>query len=106
MAIELNENNFSDEVLKSTTPVLVDFWATWCMPCKMLAPTIDAVNDAYADKLKVCKLDVDKAQNVASKYGIMSIPAVLLFVKGEVAEQLVGTQPKAVFDDMLKKYIK
>ena len=98
--------NFEAEVLKSETPVLVDFWAGWCMPCKMVAPIIEQLADQYVGKLKVAKLDVDENPEIASKYGIMSIPSVFLFKGGAKIDQMVGARPKAQFDEMLKKYIK
>lgn len=98
--------NFEAEVLKSETPVLVDFWAGWCMPCKMVAPIIEQLADQYVGKLKVAKLDVDESPEIASKYGIMSIPSVFLFKGGVKIDQMVGARPKAQFDEMLKKYIK
>ena len=98
--------NFEAEVLKSETPVLVDFWAGWCMPCKMVAPIIEQLADQYVGKLKVAKLDVDENPEIASKYEIMSIPSVFLFKGGVKIDQMVGARPKAQFDEMLKKYIK
>ena len=86
--------DFDKEVLQSEIPVLVDFWADWCGPCKALAPTVDAIADETAGKLKVVKLDTDKAPTVAAKYGIMSIPTLILFKKGGVVEQLVGMMSK------------
>ena len=98
--------NFEAEVLKSETPVLVDFWAGWCMPCKMVAPIIEQLADQYVGKLKVAKLDVDENPEIASKFVIMSIPSVFLFKGGVKIDQMVGARPKAQFDEMLKKYIK
>ena len=97
----LNENNFEAEVLKSEIPVLVDFWATWCGPCKMLAPTIAKIVDERAGSLKVCKLDVDEEPEIATKYGISSIPTLKVFVNGEVVRSSVGVQPKAAIESML-----
>ena len=94
MAIMLTDQNFEQEVLQSQVPVLVDFWAEWCGPCRMLAPTIDAIAKEYEGKLKVCKLNVDEASEMASKYGVMSIPTLMLFKNGAVAEQTVGALPK------------
>src|SRR5664279_4971464 len=92
--VKIDENNFESEVLKSELPVMVDFWAEWCGPCRALAPTVDAIAQEYAGKLKVCKLDVQAEASVASKYGVSSIPTLLVFKGGEVAERLVGMQPK------------
>ncbi|MBQ9062543.1 MAG: thioredoxin [Eubacterium sp.] len=97
----LNENNFEAEVLKSEIPVLVDFWATWCGPCKMLAPTIAKIADERAGSVKVCKLDVDEEPEIAAKYGISSIPTLKVFVNREVVRSSVGVQPKAAIESML-----
>ncbi len=90
----VNAENFEQEVLKSDIPVLVDFWAPWCGPCKALAPTIDDVANETAGRLKVVKLDIDEAPGVAAKYGVQSIPTLILFKKGDIVEQLVGMMPK------------
>ena len=100
--IILNENNFDDEVLKSDKPVLVDFWATWCGPCRMLAPTIAKIAEEQEGKVKVCKLDVDEAQEIAIRYGISSIPTLMAFVDGEIRGRLVGVQPKGAIEALLK----
>jgi len=94
MAITLTKDNFKQEVLQSDIPVLVDFWAEWCGPCKMLSPTIDEISKEYAGKLKVAKLNIDEAAEIASEYGVMSIPTLIIFKKGEVASQTVGSVPK------------
>jgi len=91
---EVTTQNFDKEVLQSEIPVLVDFWAEWCGPCKMIAPFVDAIAEEHAGKLKVLKLDVDKDAAVAARYGILSIPTLILFKGGEVAEQIVGAMPK------------
>ena len=95
MEIELTNDNFAAEVLQSELPVLVDFWATWCGPCKMLAPTIAEVATEYAGRVKVGKVNVDIAPELAARYGLTSIPALLLFNKGEVVRTSVGFVPKA-----------
>jgi len=87
-------DTFEAEVLKSDIPVIVDFWAEWCGPCKMLSPTVDAIAGEYAGKVKVFKLDVQTEAAVASKYGVSSIPTLLLFKGGEVADRIVGLRPK------------
>ncbi len=104
-AAEFNESNFDAEVLQSDTPVLVDFWAVWCGPCKMVAPTIDQLATEYSGKAKVGKLNVDQARSIAMKYGVMSIPTVLLFKNGEVAETIVGAQPKAQYEAALRNHL-
>ena len=85
---------FEDEVVKSEIPVMVDFWAEWCGPCKALSPTIDVIAEEYAGKIKVCKLDVQTEAVVASKYAVSSIPTLLIFKAGEVADRIVGLKPK------------
>lgn len=86
--------NFEAEVVKSSQPVLVDFWAEWCMPCRMLAPTIDAVADQFTGKLKVGKVDTDSNRNISVKYGITAIPTVFLFKDGQIAKKFVGLTKK------------
>ena len=92
--LELTENNFNSEVLESSLPVLVDFWAPWCGPCKMIAPHVEQISKEYEGKLKVAKCNVDDNGNTATKYGISGIPALLLFIDGEVKETIVGAVPK------------
>ena len=92
--LEFNDSNFSDTVLGAEQPVLVDFWAEWCQPCKMLASTIDEVADTYEGKAMVGKLDIDNNKEVAMKFNISAIPTVLIFKGGEVAKQFVGLTRK------------
>ena len=99
------DENFQSEVLGSTEPVLVDFWAAWCGPCRNLAPLVDQLAAEYKGKLKVGKLDVDAHQNVPQKYNVLSIPTLLLFKNGQVADQVVGSVPKATLDAMVKRAI-
>lgn len=101
--VEVTDNNFQTEVLQSQTPVLVDFWAAWCGPCRALAPTIEQVADERAGSVKVCKLDVDGNPNTAAQFGIRSIPTILLFSAGHQVGQLVGNVPKGAIDELLKK---
>ena len=97
--------NFKTEVEDSTVPVLVDFWAPWCGPCRALTPVIEELSSEYDGRVKVLKLNTDENPEVATKLGIRSIPTVLLFSKGQVIEQTVGAMPKRHFVDMLEKHI-
>lgn len=103
---QFTDANFQDEVLGVDEPVLVDFWAEWCMPCRMLAPTIDAIAADYEGKARVGKVDTDANRETAMKYGISAIPTVILFQKGEVKKKFVGMTSKddlaAAIDDLLK----
>ena len=92
--MEFTDGNFENEVLGADKPVLVDFWAEWCMPCKILAPTIDDVADANTDSLKVGKVDTDANREISVKYGISAIPTVIIFNKGEIAKKFVGLTKK------------
>ncbi len=100
--IALTDDNFSAEVLEADVPVLVDFWATWCGPCRMIAPIVEELSDEYAGKAKVCKLDVDAAQKTAAEFGIRSIPTLLIFKGGKVADQLIGAIPKQQITEKLE----
>jgi len=92
--VTLTQENFASEVLQSSTPVLVDFWAEWCGPCKAVAPILDELADEYDGKIKIGKVNIDEQQGVAAEYGIRAIPTLLLFSKGQVADQIVGLRSK------------
>ncbi len=103
--LEVNDANFDQEVLKSEQPVLVDFWAVWCGPCKAIAPIVDGVAEAYAGKLKVAKVNVDQNGATPSRYGIRGIPTLLFFKGGKIADQVVGYVAQDVIEEKVKKLI-
>jgi thioredoxin 1 len=101
--VTVQDASFKAEVLDSSVPVLVDFWATWCAPCKAIAPALDELATQYKGKVKIAKVDVDESNGVAQQYGIRSIPTLLLFKGGKVVDQLVGAVPKTKLEDTIKK---
>ena len=103
--LEFSEQNFEEEVLKSDKPVLVDFWATWCAPCRMMAPAVDIVAEAYAGRAKVGKLNVDENLTVTGRCNIRGIPTLLLFKGGQIQEQIVGATSKEAISKLLDKYL-
>lgn len=103
---ELTESEFEAKVLQSATPVLLDFSAEWCGPCKLLAPTIEALAKEYAGKVSAYQVDIDHSPNLASQYGVMAVPTILLFKGGEVAEQLVGANPKKTYVSKIEALLK
>lgn len=102
--IKLTESNFAEQVVESSTPVLVDFWAEWCGPCKMLAPVLDELAGEYQGKIKVGKVNIDECPGVANEYGIRAIPTLLIFKDGQVAEQVVGLRSKRDLKANLDKF--
>lgn len=98
-----SDENFENEVLNSKTPVLVDFWAPWCGPCRIIAPVVEELSETYEGKLKVGKLNVDDNQKTSMKFGIRSIPTLLVFKDGEVAEQIIGAVPKTEIERVVIK---
>lgn len=103
--IALTDDNFSEEVLQANEPVLVDFWAAWCGPCRMVAPIVEELAGEYDGRAKVCKLDVDAAQKTAGEFGIRSIPTLLIFKEGKVADQVIGAVPKTQITEKLDAVI-
>ena len=105
MAVELTDSNFQELVLNSDKPVLVDFWAAWCGPCRMLGPIIEELHDDFQGKAIVGKVDVDNNQQISMDYGIRNIPTVLIFKNGEVVDKFVGVAPKAGIAEKLNAYL-
>jgi thioredoxin 1 len=103
--LEFTDQNFDQDVLKSNQPVLVDFWATWCAPCRMIGPTVDTLADEYAGRVKIGKVNVDENPTVPTRYGIRSIPTLLIFKAGQIQEQVVGTTSKDVLGKLLDKHL-
>jgi thioredoxin len=103
--VEVNDSNFDQDVLKSDKPVLIDFWAAWCGPCRALAPIVDELATAYEGKVKVAKMDVDRNSATPMRYGVRGIPTLLVFKGGQVKEQIVGYVPKEQIQKALDKHI-
>jgi len=105
MEVKLTSNNFDKEVIKSDIPVLVDFWAPWCGPCQMIAPFIEEIAKDYHGKIKICKVNVDEASDIATLFTVMSIPTLLLFKDGKVMSKKVGTSTKRELEKFIHPYI-
>jgi thioredoxin 1 len=103
--LTLTDQNFEQEVLKSDKPVVVDFWAVWCAPCRMVAPTVDAIAEEYLGRVKVGKLNVDENQSVPSRYNVRGIPTLLVFKNGQVQEQIVGATSKDNIVKLIEKHL-
>lgn len=103
--LHVTDKSFDLEVLKSETPVLVDFWATWCAPCRAIAPIVEEMAETYNGKLKVAKMNVDENPSTPGKYGVRGIPTLILFKKGEVVDQVVGAVPKSQVQGLIAKAV-
>ena len=103
--LDISDDTFEEEVLKSELPVLVDFWAVWCAPCKMIVPTLEHLAQNYKEKLKVFKMNIDENMKISAKFGIRSIPTLLLFKGGELKETIVGAVPQNKIIDVISKHI-
>lgn len=104
-SLEVNENNFKQEVLESSIPVLVDLWAPWCMPCRMISPIVEEIGNDNQGKLKVCKLNTDENHNIAAQYGIQGIPTLLFFKDGQEVDRIVGVAPKQKIQEKLNSIL-
>ena len=103
--ITVTQENFEEKVLQSTVPVLVDFWASWCGPCKMVAPVMDQLSEDFAGKAKIVKVDIDENGELAMEYGVMSIPTVIVFKDGAEVDKVIGAYPKAKYAEMIEKQL-
>lgn len=103
--IEINEDTFENEVVNSSTPVVVDFWATWCGPCRKLGPVVEEISENYKDKVKFVKVNTEKCLNVAKTYSVSGLPSLLIFKSGEPVERMVGLMPKSTIISNIEKHI-
>lgn len=103
--VEVTDQNFEQEILKSEIPALVDFWAAWCGPCKMVAPVVEELAKDYKGKIKIAKMNVDENRQTPAKFGIRNIPTLILFKNGEVVQTIIGAQPKSYLETELKKLL-
>ena len=105
VTLELTDENFSEVIAESDRPVLVDFWAEWCMPCRVVGPTVDQIAEEYQGRVAVAKFDVDRGQQTAATLGITAIPSLILFKGGEPVDRLVGVNPKEAIAEMIEKHL-
>lgn len=103
--MDVNDNNFQEVVLKSNVPVIVDFWAEWCTPCKKLEPILEEIERTYNGKVRVARLNVEENPKTAATYAIRSIPALIIFYRGEPADTIIGLHPKAYIEKLLRRYL-
>jgi len=103
--LEVTDENFDKEIINSNLPAMVDFWAEWCGPCKMVGPVVKELAEEYKGRIRIAKMDVDKSRETPAKFGIRSIPTLILFKEGEVAQTIVGAHPKSYIDEELKKLL-
>jgi len=103
--ITLNESNWKEEVINSDIPVVIDLWAEWCMPCRMISLAVEEISHEYEGKIKVGKLNVDENPSIAGEYGIMGIPTLLFFKSGDIVDRIVGVVPKRVIEEKVKKIL-
>ena len=103
--VTITNDNFEDEVIKSTVPVLADFWADWCVPCKMIAPVLEEISEEYKGKIKIGKINVDDEGDLAMKFNVVSIPTLLLFKNGEVVNKQVGAGSKDIIEGIFKEHL-
>ena len=104
-SMPITDDNFEQEVLKATIPVIVDFWAPWCGPCSMVGPILENIADKYSEQIKVVKINVDTNTEIARLYNVMSIPAIFFFRDGKLVDQIIGAMPEATFIDMVEKVL-
>jgi thioredoxin 1 len=103
--LQVTDKNFEEEIMKSKLPAMVDFWAEWCGPCRIVGPVVEELAKQYKDKIKIVKMDVDKNRETPIKFGIRNIPTLILFKDGQVAQTIIGAQPKSYIEEELKKLL-